>query len=117
LKREDEEEVHAVYLDGDQGCPENQAVGPFNGDTQQEDTDAAFEEDVRDNVSWFAGPPPLNGVVSIVRYCVDVILYTFMPLGYFSSGMRYRRFPVPFCRPSSARVANTKKDTRVAIEK
>jgi hypothetical protein len=47
-------------------------VGLLNGDTQQKDTDAAFEEHVRDNVSWFAGPPPLIEEVSIVRYSLDV---------------------------------------------
>jgi hypothetical protein len=46
-----------------------------------------------------------------------VVLHTFMPMGYFSSEMRYRRFPVPFWMPSSARVQKTKKDTRVRTEK
>jgi hypothetical protein len=34
LEGENEEEVHAVYLDGDQGDPKNDAVSSINGDTQ-----------------------------------------------------------------------------------
>jgi hypothetical protein len=96
LEGEDEEEVHAVYLDDNQGDPKNGAVSFLNGDTQQKDADAEFEENVRNNVRRFAGPPPLIEVVSLVEYAVDVVLHTFMPMGYFSSEMRYRRFPVPF---------------------
>jgi hypothetical protein len=96
LEGENEEEVHAVHLDGDQGDPKNGAMSFVNGDTQQEDADAEFEENVRDNVCRFARPPPLIQVVSLVEYALDVVLPTFMPMGYFSSGMRYRRFPVPF---------------------
>jgi hypothetical protein len=95
LEGEKEEEVHAVYLDDDQGDPKNGAVSSLNGDTQQEDADAEFEENVRSNVCRFARPPPLIQIVSPVEYAVDVVLHTFMPMGYLSSGMRYRRFPVP----------------------
>jgi hypothetical protein len=71
---EDEEKVHAVYLDDDQGNPNNGAVNSFNSDTQQEDADAEFEEDVRSDVCRLAGPPSLITVVSVidmlwVRYC------------------------------------------------
>jgi hypothetical protein len=59
LEGKDEEKVYGVYLDGDKGRPENEAVGLLNCDTQQEDTNAHLEEDVRYNVGWFAGPPPL----------------------------------------------------------
>ena len=117
LEGEDEEEVHAVELDGDQGGPKNGAMGSVNGDTQQEDADAHLEEKIRSNVSRLACPPPLIQIVSLVGYAVDVVLHTFMPTGYFSSGMRYRRLPVPFWIPSSAEVQKTKKDTRVRTEK
>lgn len=66
LKGKEEEEVHAVYLDGDQGDPENDAVSSLNGDAQQEDADAEFEGNVRSNVGRFARPPPLIPVVSVV---------------------------------------------------
>jgi hypothetical protein len=59
LEGKDEEEVHAVELDGDQGGPENDAMSSVNGNTQQEDADAALEEEVRSNVSRLASPPPL----------------------------------------------------------
>jgi hypothetical protein len=117
LEGKDEEEVHAVELDSDQGGPKNDAMCSVNGNTQQEDADAALEEEVRSNVSRLASPPPLIQIVSLVDYAVDVVLHTFMPTGYFSSGMRYRRLPVPFWIPSSAEVQKTKKDTRVRTEK
>jgi hypothetical protein len=81
LEGEDKEEVHAVYLNGDQGSPEDDAMGALEGYTQQEDTDAEFEEDVRDNVGGLAGPPPLIQVISIVGYIADILLHTFMPMG------------------------------------
>jgi hypothetical protein len=117
LKGEDEEEVHAVYLDDDKGDPKNSAMSSILGDAQQEDADAEFQEDIRNNVCGLASPPPLIQVVSPMAYAVDGVIHTFMPMGYFSSGMRYRRFPVPFWRPSSAEVQKTKKDTRVRTEK
>jgi len=117
LEGEDEEEVHAVYLDGNKGDPKNHAMGSILGDAQQEDADAHLEEDIRNNVCGLASPPPLVRVVSLKKCAVDVVLHTFMPMGYFSSGMRYRRFPVPFWRPNSAELQKTKKDTRVRTEK
>jgi len=102
LEGEDKEEVHAVYLDGDEGDPKNHAMGSILGNAQKEDPDAHLEEDIRDNVCGLASPPPLVRVVSLMEYTVDVVLHTFIPMGYFSSGMRYRRFPVPFWTPSSA---------------
>jgi hypothetical protein len=117
LEGEDEEEVHAVYLDDNQGDPKDGAMSPILGDAQQEDADAEFEEDIRNNVGGLASPPPLIQVVSYVEHAVDVVLHTFMPIGYFSSGMRYRRFPVPFWIPSNAEVQKIKKDTRVRTEK
>jgi midasin (ATPase involved in ribosome maturation) len=59
LEGKDEEEVHAVELDGDQGGPKNDTMSSVNGNTQQEDADAALEEEVRSNVSRLASPPPL----------------------------------------------------------
>ena len=88
MEGEEEEEVHAVDLDDDQGDPKNGAVSSLNGDTQQEDADAEFEKNVRSNVCRFASPPPLIQVVSLVEYAVDMVLHTFMPMGYFSSGIR-----------------------------
>lgn len=66
LEGEEEEEVHAVYLNNDQGDPKNDAVSSLNGDTQQEDADAELEENVRSNVCRFTRPPPLIQVVSVV---------------------------------------------------
>jgi hypothetical protein len=66
LECEEEEEVHAVNLDDDQGNPNNGAVNLFNGDTQQKNADAGFEENVRSDVGGLAGPPPLITVVSVV---------------------------------------------------
>ena len=66
LECEEEEEVHAVNLDDDQGNPNDGAVNFFNGDTQQEDADAGFEEDVRSDVCGLARPPPLIKIVSFV---------------------------------------------------
>jgi hypothetical protein len=66
LECEEEEEVQAVYLDDDQGNPNNGAVNSFNGDTQQEDADAELEEDVRSDVCRLARPPPLITVISVV---------------------------------------------------
>jgi len=117
LEGEDEEEVHAVYLDGDEGDPKNHAMGSILGDAQQEDADAHLEEDVRNDVCRLASPPPLIRVVSPRGYAVEAVPHTFMPMGYFSSGMRYRRFPVPFWRPNSAELQKTKKDTSVRTEK
>lgn len=62
LEGKDEEEVYTVHLDGDEAGPEDDAVGAVNGDPEQEDTDAEFEEDVGDNVGWFAAPPPLSNM-------------------------------------------------------
>jgi hypothetical protein len=59
LEGKNEEEVQAVELDDDQSDPKNGAMSSVNGDTQQEDADAEFEKDVRDNVSRLASPPPL----------------------------------------------------------
>ena len=59
LEGEDEEEVHAVELDDDQGGPKNDAMSSVNGNTQQEDANAALEEEVRSNVKRLACPPPL----------------------------------------------------------
>lgn len=81
LKGEDEEEVNAVCLDGNQGSPENDAVNPLMGDAQQKDADARFEKDVRNNIGWLAGPPPLLRVNNNVGYSVDTTLRTFMPFG------------------------------------
>ena len=66
LEGEDKEEVHAVYLNDDQSDPENDAVSPLNGDTQQEDADAEFQANIRSNVCRFARPPPLIQIVSVV---------------------------------------------------
>jgi hypothetical protein len=65
LECEEEEEVHAVKLDDDQGNPNNGAVSFFNGDTQQKDADAELEKDIRNDVCRLAGPPPLITVVSV----------------------------------------------------
>jgi hypothetical protein len=54
LEGENKEEVHAVRLDGDEGNPENDPVCFLDRDSKQEDTNAEFEEDIRDNVSRFA---------------------------------------------------------------
>lgn len=116
LEGEDEEEVHAVYLDSKQRSPENDAMNSLLGDAQQEDTDAGFEKDVRDNISRFAGPPPLLRVNINVGYNMIMLLHTFIPTGYFSSGIRYRRFPVPFEIPRRARVQKTKNETSVRTE-
>lgn len=59
MKGKDEEEVHAVDLDGEQGGPKNDAMSSVNGNTQQEDADAALEKEVRSNVKRLACPPPL----------------------------------------------------------
>jgi hypothetical protein len=60
LEGEDEEEVHTVYLDGNEAGPEDDAVYAFNSNSEQENTDAEFEEDVRDYVGRFARPPELK---------------------------------------------------------
>jgi hypothetical protein len=67
LEGKEEEEVHAVYLNDDQGDPENDAVSSLNDDTQQEDADAEFEENACRNLCRFARPPPLIQVVSVVN--------------------------------------------------
>jgi hypothetical protein len=59
LEGEDEEEVNTVGLDGDEGNPKNDAVRSLDSNSKQENTNAGFEEDIRDNISRFAGPPPL----------------------------------------------------------
>jgi hypothetical protein len=59
LEGEDEEEVDTIGLDGDEGNPKNDAVRSLDSNSKQEDTNAGFEEDIRDNISRFAGPPPL----------------------------------------------------------
>jgi hypothetical protein len=64
LKGKEEEEVHAVYLNDDQGDPENNAVSSLNDNTQQEDADAEFEENACRNLCRFARPPPLIQIVS-----------------------------------------------------
>lgn len=81
LEGEDEEEVHAVYLDGKQGSPKNDAMSSPLSDAQQEDTDAGFEKDVRNDIGRFAGPPPLLRVNIKVGYTVNMMLHTFMPTG------------------------------------
>ena len=81
LEGEDEEEVQAVCLDGNQGNPENDAMSSLLGDAQQEDADAAFEKEVRDNISRFASPPPLLRVNTDADYTTDMVLHTFMPTG------------------------------------
>jgi hypothetical protein len=60
LESEDEEEVYTVNLNSDEAGPEDHAVYRRNSNTQQEDTNAEFEEDVGDNVGRFAGPPELE---------------------------------------------------------
>lgn len=60
MESEDDEEVYTVNLNGDEAGPEDDAVYTRNSNTQQEDTDTEFEEDVGDNVGRFAGPPELE---------------------------------------------------------
>lgn len=81
LEGEDKEEVHAVQLDSNQRTPEDNAMGSLMSDTQQENADAGFEKDVRNNIGRFAGPPPLLLVNITVEYTVDIIIHTFIPTG------------------------------------
>jgi hypothetical protein len=62
LEGKDEEEVYTVHLDGDEASPEDNTVRAVNGDPEQEDADAEFEEDVGDNVGRFTAPPPLSNI-------------------------------------------------------
>lgn len=67
LEGENEEETEAVCLYSDESCPEDDAVGSLDCDSEQKDTDAALQEDIGHNVCWLAGPPPLCAV-DIVRW-------------------------------------------------
>jgi hypothetical protein len=60
LEGKDKKEEHAVKLNDDECDPEYRAVYSLNRDSEQEDADAGFEENVRDNVNGFAAPPPLG---------------------------------------------------------
>lgn len=35
-------------------------MGSLYGNSEQKDTDARFQEDVCNDISWFACPPPLH---------------------------------------------------------
>jgi hypothetical protein len=63
LKCEEKQEKHAVQLNGDETDPEDDPVRALDGDSEQKDANAHFEKYIRDDISGFAGPPPLNRIL------------------------------------------------------
>jgi hypothetical protein len=66
LEGEDEKEVDTVGLDRNEWNPEDDTVHFLHSNSKQKNANAGFEEDVRDDVSWFAGPPPLRPLARVM---------------------------------------------------
>jgi hypothetical protein len=60
LKGEEQQEEDAIEFDRDDGDPEYDPVGSFDGYPEQEDTDTRFEAKIGEYVGRLAAPPPLQ---------------------------------------------------------